>query len=192
MSPSKGIAHRLLALGLLGVCMAAVWFGAIAPLADHYNHKRAAVRDARLLLARYKTIADYGQQVAKFVATTEARNDEAAFLSGPSEAIAVANLQSHLKSIAASSGASFRSASSLPSKVDDNLKLAGVQIALSGSLPSIHKTIHLIETGKPYLFMLRAQLVPLGARSRNKNRLPVELNAQLDVYGVFAASEEPK
>lgn len=192
MTPSRGIIHRLSALALLATCMAAVWFGAIAPLVDRYGLKQQAVRDGRLLLARYKTVADYSQQVANFVASTEAQYDAAAYLKGPSETIAMANLQSQLKSIAASNGASFRSASSLPGKEVDNLKLAGVQIAISGPMSSIHKTIHTIETGKPFLFVLRAQLVPSRQNAGSRQRSELELNAQLDVYGALVSAENPE
>lgn len=192
MSKSKAIFDRLLAVGLVAMCMALLWFGAVEPLASYYADKREAVRDARALLARYKTVADYGEQVAKFVSTTEARNDLTAFMSGPSEAITVANLQSKLKTIATSSGAMFRSATSLPTKDVDGLKLAGVQVALAGPLPSIHKTIHSIETGKPFLFILRAQLLPARHFSGNRDRKPVEINAQLDIYGALTTTEESK
>lgn len=191
MIGSRGIVHRILALVLLAIIAILAWFAAVEPVLGLYAQKRDEVAEAQRLLMRYEAIANYRQRVADFVAETREQHDAAAFLSGDSEQIAVANLQSHLKSIATSSGASFRSASSLPLRTDSQLQLAGVQIALSGPLPSIHKTIHQIETGKPYLFVERAQLQPNRQPSNNPdNRKPVQLNAQLHVYGVLDTPAE--
>ena len=106
---------RLLALLLLLVVLGAVYLVVAAPLLELYAERAALVENKRMLVPRLKAAADDLPELRARVADLRARAGTAKVtLEGPSDAIASANLQSHIAEFAASVGVTVGSTESLP------------------------------------------------------------------------------
>ena len=88
---------QLLALALLLAALGAIYLFAAAPLLELYAERAAAVENARMLVPRLKAAADelpgLRARAAELRATASTHK---VTLDGSSDAIASANLQSHI------------------------------------------------------------------------------------------------
>ena len=93
---------QLLALALLLAALGAIYLFAAAPLLELYAERATAVENARMLVPRLKTTADelpgLRARAAEMRATASTHK---VTLDGSSDAIASANLQSHIAELAA-------------------------------------------------------------------------------------------
>jgi len=117
-SLTTGYQGRLLALLLLLVVAGAVYLVVAAPLLELYTGRAAVLENRRMLVPRLKSAADelpeLRARIAELRATAGARK---VTLEGGSDAIASANLQSHIEELAASVGVTIASTESLPVEV---------------------------------------------------------------------------
>ena len=104
-SLTTGYQGRLVALLLLLVVLGAVYLVVAAPLIELYSSRAAVLENRRMLVPRLKAAADelpaLRARVAQLLASAGARK---VTLEGSSDAIASANLQSHIEELAASAG----------------------------------------------------------------------------------------
>jgi general secretion pathway protein M len=94
-----------------------------------------------------------------------------------------ADLQTRLKGLAEGAGARLRSAQTLPTKSNEQIKYSGSRIDISGSLQSIQRAIYAIETATPYLFITGAVIKTASAPSRPGLVEEPVIQAQLDIVG---------
>ena len=120
--------------------------------------------------------------VQSIVSDTSAQMRGGEFLTGPNENVISADLQTRLKTITESAGAQSRAAQALPLKIVDQIRYSGSRIEIVGSLQSVHRAIHAIESAKPYLFITSAA-IKLSAPA-GRQGIPGEpiLQAQLDIF----------
>jgi general secretion pathway protein M len=176
--------RALFIIGNLAAC-AGVVLVLVVPILTFF-----ADRDERILvqargLARLSAIAEQASNVQSIIADTsgQMRSDE--FLTGPSENVISANLQARLKGITEAAGAHSRAVQALPLKTSDQIRYSGSRIEIFGSLPSIQRAIHAIESAKPYLFITGATLrAPPPATRQGMPEEPI-IQAQLDIFGAL-------
>jgi general secretion pathway protein M len=177
-----GYQGRLLALLLLLVVLGAVYLVVAAPLIELYAGRAALVEDRRMLVPRLKAAADelpaLRAHVADLRATAGARK---VTLEGSSDAIASANLQSHIAELAASVGVTIGSTESLPVEVRGGYRRIGLRYTLSGPYETLLKLIAKLEAATPPLVIENLHIH--GVLRRPGTPSAAALDAGLDVFG---------
>ena len=175
--------RRLLAAGLLAAALSLVLLAGLA-IASHMAGTAAAIEDGRELLGRLE---------ASLVSRPPAEGAEGApepapaeiFIEGPSEAIALAGLQSRLSALAESHGLRLQSATGLPARDEGPLRLIGLHIESSGAIESVLRLVHGLETERPVLILEAMRL------SRTIAEGPARIDASMDVWAALAPMPAP-
>jgi general secretion pathway protein M len=172
---------RLLALSLLLVVLAGVYFVVAAPLLALYTERAALLEDRRMLLPRLRAVGD---EVPALRARAEQLRATAGTrkitLEGASDAIAAATLQSRIEELAASVGATIGSTESLPAEARSGYRRIGLRYVLSGSYETLVKFLAKLETATPPLVIDNLHIH--GALRRPGTPAAAGLDAGLDVY----------
>ena len=173
---------RLLALLLLLVVLGAVYLVVAAPLLELYAGREAVVENKGMLVPRLRAAAEelpeLRARIAQLRATAGARK---VTLDGSSDAIAAANLQSHIEELAASVGVTIGSTESLPVEVRGGYRAIGLRYTLSGPYESLVKLIAKLEAATPPLVIDTLHIH--GVLRRPGTPAAGALDAGLDVYG---------
>jgi len=181
-SLTTGYQGRLLALLLLFVVLGAVYLVVAVPILDLYAGRAAVLENRRMLVPRLKAAADelpeLRASVAKLRATAGARK---VTLEGSSDAIASANLQSHIEELAASVGVTIGSTESLPVEVRGGYRAIGLRYTLSGPYETLVKFLAKLEAASPPLVIENLHIH--GVLRRPGTPAAGALDAGLDVFG---------
>jgi hypothetical protein len=173
---------RLLALLLLLAALSGVYLLAAAPLLNFYAERSAVLENRRMLMPRLKAAADELSGLRARV--TELRSSAGTHkltLEGPSDAIASANLQSHIAELAASVGVTISSTESLPPEVRGGYRRIGLRYALSGPYETLVKFLARLDITTPPLVIDNLQLH--GVLRRPDTAAASTVDAGLDIYG---------
>jgi hypothetical protein len=111
--------------------------------------------------------------------------EDGEILAGKTDGAIGAELQALLKKIAETAGAKVRSIRSLQPKAHGRFRYVGSHIEVSGSIAAIHRAIHVVETAKPYLFVIGGTIrlaPPVGQAGTPQE--PV-IEAQFDIFGAM-------
>ena len=181
-SLTTGYQGRLLALLLLLVVAGAVYLVVAAPLLELYTGRAAVLENRRMLVPRLKSAADelpeLRARIAELRATAGARK---VTLEGGSDAIASANLQSHIEELAASVGVTIASTESLPVEVRGGSRCIGLRYTLSGPYENLVKLLAKLEAATPPLVIENLHIH--GVLRRPGTPQASALDAGLDVIG---------
>ena len=185
LSTSLPTGHRgrFLALLLLLVALGAVYLVVAAPLIELYAGRAALVEDKRMLVPRLQAAADelpeLRERVTELRATAGARK---VTLEGSSDAIASANLQSHIAELAASAGVTVASTESLPVETRGGYRRIGLRFTLSGVYEALLKLIANLEGTSPPLVVENLHIHGV-LRRPGTPAASSALDAGLDVFG---------
>jgi general secretion pathway protein M len=123
--------------------------------------------------------------VQDLVRKAAAQFDRGEFLAGANDGAVGADLQTRLKAIAEAGGTRLQSVQSMPAMQNGAVKYIGARIELIGALVAIQRTIHALESGKPYLFVTAAALKSSSPVARPDQPAEPVIDAQLDVFGAL-------
>ena len=172
----------------------------LVPLLNVYGDKEKILTQKRMLAAKLATAAGelprLNQRLTQLRQASSARK---IFLDGSSDAIAGANLQSHIEELANTAGIVISTTEARPPEVLGPDRKIGLRIAVSGGYESILKFLATVESGSPPLVLDNIQIhATLGGRlslpaypvalpqtPNQPSDQPAEarLDAGLDVYG---------
>ena len=182
-SLTTGYQGRLLALLLLLVVLGAVYLVVAAPLIELYASREAGLENKRMLVPRLKAAADQlpalRARVTQLRAPADARNWVT--LEGSSDAIASANLQSHIEELATSAGVTIGSTESLPVEVRGGYRAIGLRYTLTGPYEALVKLLAKLEAATPPLVIENLHIH--GVLRRPGTPMASALDAGLDVIG---------
>lgn len=154
----RSMASRALALGLLGLLAAVLWVGVVDPIKSRYGENDQAISDGIRLLAGFKSVIAQGRQPGSEISASNLERYRGDFLAGPEDAIIVADLQTRLRSLITARNAELSSARALQPKSRDGLEYLGLGLQIRAEMKSIQEVLYAIETGRPLLFVERADL----------------------------------
>jgi len=181
-SLTTGYQGRLLALLLLLAVLGAVYLVVAAPLIELYSSRAAVLENRRMLVPRLKAAADelpaLRARVTQLRASAGARK---VTLEGSSDAIASANLQSHIEELAASAGVTIGSTESLPVEVRGGYRAIGLRYTLTGPYEALVKLLAKLEAATPPLVIENLHIH--GVLRRPGTPMASALDAGLDVIG---------
>lgn len=188
-------ASRAAALGLLGLLLAAVSLGAIDPIMRRYGDNDRAIADGVRLLAGFRSVILQSRQAGVETSAGDLDRYRGDFLTGPEDAIIIADLQTRLSALITARNAELSSARALPAKTRDGLEYLGLGLQIRAEMKSIQDVLHAIETMTPLLFVERADLRldergTSAGRARNAESVaPMVL--EVAVYGAKWPAEGP-
>jgi general secretion pathway protein M len=180
-----GTSGKALALLIAFAMLGAIYLTAIAPLFSYYESTAQRLHDRQELARRYQNLA--GELPRLRAAETKRRSqrpDGDLLLTGSTDAVASAMLQSTLKDLVEQQGAKLTSAQMLPAETEDSvLRRVGVRIAFSGNLKSLTTLLPRVETTRPVLSIGNLEIHVDGS---NKEGERGALTIAMDVYGFVA------
>lgn len=181
--------QTLFVLGNLAAC-ALVTGVIVVPIFTFFADRDSRIEEQGRVLARLSAITAQAANIQSIVSDTKVQMQSGEFLLGPNENVISADLQTKLKALTESAGARSRAVQALPVKISDQIKYSGSRIEIFGSLQSIFRAIHTIESAKPYLFVTGAALKMPPAAGQGASQEPV-IQAQLDIFGAMQAGIQP-
>jgi hypothetical protein len=178
--------QRGLAVAILIVLIAALYFGVVQPLADNYVADRQTIAQLNDALAKYRrAAAELPARQAQLAALTQDQTGAAGFLQGTNDTLMAAQIQNRIKSLSDAAKVDLRTSEVLPSAEEGKLKRIAVREQLTGSIGGILAVFHGLEaTGSPSLFLdnLSLRTRPVAARA-NAPAADEVIDVQFDVYG---------
>ena len=159
---------QLLAVGLLIVVAALIWFGGVSPLIDWYGDRADLIAERGALAARLEQRATALPELRALAATLPPQVDPAA-LQGASDAEAAAGLQETLQSLAAADNLTVGSTEILPAADDGTYRRIEVRISITSDYPSLVALLSGIAASETPLVVVGLDLTgpPRGLPSAN-------------------------
>jgi len=177
---------KALALTIGALVLGATHFGVIAPLLSHYESTAQGLLERQELVRRYQNSARDLPRLRQAVAQRHDQSfDRDLLLTGSTDAVAAATLQSVLKVLVELEGARLTSAEMLTEETKGDARRVGVRIAFSGPLKLLATVIEGIEMTRPVLFV--GNLDIHTAPDPNGEDEGGTLAIVMDVYGLLAA-----
>lgn len=180
LSPS---ARKLAAVALL-LCALALPLLVLYAVIANFDANQAEIADKRDQLAKFESIARYASRL-----DTQAPDPaEAAFarwfLPDTDPAIAAANLQARLKTMAQSHVVDVTQASNVKPRTVAGVNFVGVSLEMMGRAEGIHATLQDIENAIPLLVIEKSALRadPAGGDPRYD---PVRLNLGIEIWAAL-------
>jgi hypothetical protein len=149
--------RRIAAIGLLAAALGLAGLTAYAAVSS-VQSARQAVREQRETLGRLKAVLALKPMMEKSAQATLSAKDRPEFLTGASDSVIQADLQTWLDGVARQNGVRIMSVGNAPSLQQGGMRFAGLRADISGTNSGIQGTIFAIETAKPYLIIRQAQI----------------------------------
>jgi hypothetical protein len=179
----NGTSGKILAV-LIGVLvLGTIYLTAVGPLFFYYERTAERLQDRRELVRRYQNLArDLPRLRASAAQRFSTSHDAGLLLTGSTDAVAAAMMQSALKELVEREGAKLSSAEMLPPDPGSEIiRLIGVRVAFSGNLKLLTSVIKGIETTRPLLSIGNLDIHGAGAlKTEDADRA---LAVAMDVYG---------
>jgi hypothetical protein len=142
----EGRRGQSLAVALVVILAAFVWWGVAAPLIDWHQTRSMALASQRSMLDTVAVRARELPALRRWLATSRAETAlPGSLLTGDSDAIAAATLQGVIQDMATSAGATLSSEEVLPAVQQGALRQIGLRIALSGRWPVLVSLLQAID-----------------------------------------------
>lgn len=162
---------RAAALGLVAAVLGVVYLLVVAPLIEAYRATDDAIVEAGEMLARYSDIAGRRAALAAQLAELVARQAASGvYLSGETDALAAAALQESVGATVEAHGGKLRSIQILPVSDDGDFKRVSVRVQLTAPLVPLHRILHSLESGRPFVFLDNLDIKTRRARRSRRSR----------------------
>jgi general secretion pathway protein M len=175
--------RRAVFAGVNAAAAALVVGALVLPACDFFAARDARIAEQRALLARLQGVVAQEARIQAMAGETDAQAQAGEFLRGANEGVVSADLQTRLKTVAEGAGARLRSVQALPANTRDEIRYIGSRMELTGSIQAIQRTIHAVESGKPYLFVTAATIKSSPMMQQAASAQEPVVDAQLDLYG---------
>jgi len=178
--------RRGLAVAILLVLVAALYFGVVQPLVDNYLADRQKIAQLKDAVARYRRAAEeLPARQAELAALARDPASAAGFLQGTNDTLMAAQIQNRIKSLSDAAKVDLRTSQVLPSAEEGKLKRIAVREQLTGTIGGILAVFHGLESAAaPSLFLdnLSMRTRPVATRP-NAPAADAVIDVQFDVYG---------
>ncbi len=156
---------QFLAVALTVTLLASLWFGIVSPLISGY-------RDGADELAQRQTLLRHMQSAVEALPALEhapaaARPAPAALLTGATDALAAAAMQSAVQTMASQAGVELASMETLPAEARGAYRRIGLRVSLTTSWPVLVELLRAADQGQPRMLVDDMQLhtVQMGERT---------------------------
>jgi general secretion pathway protein M len=172
----EGIRGKALAFSIAALLLFALYLAIVMPLVGYYDASAQVLRDRRDVLKRYESAV---QDLPRLRAQGQKNRQQSGnlLLTGSSDAVTAAALQSTLKDLVEADGATLESAQTLPAEKLGNFRRVGVRLSFSGSLELLTSVLLGVETANPVLSIGALEL------HSSDEEAGQDLTIAMDVYG---------
>lgn len=174
---------------LVSAVVVATLFGIVQALIFGLYSNYAAVEEKRALLGRLKAIASAGASFETPLLPDN--NTNPLLLSGENEAVMTAALQSWLQDVIGAAGGQINSVNNISEAGENDIRMIGLKVNLSGGMDAIHRTISAIEGNQPRLFIKEIDVHSNYQQTSSEENLPSELTATIVFLGASSVPEKP-
>lgn len=182
------LVRRAAFVGLHTAILIALFVLVLLPIREMLADRENEIVRLSDTLARLKGISQHKPET---LSPGETSLRAEAFLLGPNEGVATANLQARLKMLSEGVGAKLRSVQGLQARNEGQLRYIGARLEIFGALPAIHQAIHAIEDAKPFVTIPNSTLKLSPEIALPGNASEPVLDAQLDVLGAYQSESAP-
>jgi hypothetical protein len=178
-----GIAGRALALVILSAAIGLTYVAIIAPLLGTYQQRAATLSDRRSLMPRIALLAEEVPALrARLAELKTAGTARGATLEGASDALASANLQSHLEQLAAANDVAIASTEAIAAEDRGQYRRIGLRLVVNGKYTAVVKLLGAIEESRPPLVLGNLQIHGLVRGVEIRADFPID--TRFEVYGL--------
>ena len=179
-----GIRGRLTALALLFIALVLLAQYAVRPLLARYGEIIDDIATSQEAIGRYQRIIAELPALKAATARLERSRPLAPFLlPGDNAALAVANLQQRLQTVAKQHGVRIVSVRVLDPADDGPLERIALQARLQAGNQALRDTLYELEAGTPFLFV---EALTINGADRRRKGARDRLDAQLTLAGMRA------
>lgn len=179
--------QRFVAL-LISVVIVAAAIGMIQMLVVGIWSNYASIDEKRALLGRLNAIAS---AAGPFETPLLPQNDaNPMLLSGENEAVITADLQSWLQNVIGAAGGQINSVNNVSEVGENDIRMIGLKVNLSGNMEVVHRTISSIESNQPRLFIKEMEIHSNYQQTSFEENLPVELTATITFLGASSTPDK--
>jgi general secretion pathway protein M len=177
----EGRQGKALAVGITLAGLALVWFAVIFPILSWYQSRAAELAQNQAIAAHMAALTQEIPQLRKAVAAARPQSqDQQILLSGATDAIAGANLQTDLQNLAQTAGTSLDSSEVMPVQQDGALRRIGIQVSLTADWPTLIAFLQAIGTARPR--MIIDQLSLMNSSQSDSANPPVQANFSVSAF----------
>jgi len=178
-----GLPGRALALSILAVLCGLIYVAIVAPLIGLYQSGEATLSDRQLLVPKLERLAAEVPALRTRLAELQAAGTtNEVTLDGASDALASANLQSHLEQLAAANGVIITSTEAIAAEDRGPYHRLGLRLAVNGKYEAVIKLFAAIEEARPPLVLSNPQIHGLFRAVEVRTSYPLE--TRFEVYGL--------
>lgn len=179
LSLPDGRRGQMLALGIGLAGLLLLWLALLGPLWGWYRMRSQELAQQHALASHMQALSQEIPALRAALAAQGPAQGSGLLLSGSSDAIAGANLQSELQDLAGQSGASLDSVALAPVEASGSLRKIGLQVSLTTSWPALIHFLGAIETASPRMVVGGLNLSNAG---------PPGLNGEPPIQASFTVS----
>ena len=161
MSPltlPRGRRGKTMALALLAAAVGAAWLGVASPLLSLHAAGQERLAQQQMLATRMARLVATLPELRRQAASTQRRIGPEPLLSGPTDAVAAAALQTRLQGMAGDAGASLSSVEALPAEAIGGLRRIGLRVALRAPLPVLIRLLRDVHGASPRMLVDDVQI----------------------------------
>ena len=180
----EGRSGRFAAAGILVVLLAVAYLAVLAPVMSFYADTADTLGQRREQERKYRNAVN---DLPRLRDAAKRQSDAASaanmLLTGASDAVAAAELQSSLKDMVEGEGATIMSAAILPAEAEGAFRRVGLRITFAGNIELLTTVLLQIEETRPMLFVGDFDIHQSASEGEDDNPM---LAVSLDVFGYRA------
>jgi general secretion pathway protein M len=181
----EGRQGQLTAIGMTLAGILILWFAIAAPIIGWYQTRAAELAQEQKIAARMTALGQEIPALRKAVQAAGLQDASAQLLlPGNNDAVAGANLQSALQTLASNAGTSLDSSELLPAEPTGALRRIGMQVSVTAPWPVLIALLQAIGTARPRMIVNALSLDSSGDSSGGPNPA---IAANFSVTGFRAA-----
>src|ERR1700744_3881969 len=164
LSLPEGRRGQILATALTLTVLAAAWLGVAKPLLDGYQAGTETPAHPQIVLWHMEGLAQTWETLERTPAAT--RPETTPLLSGATDALAAAAMQSAVQAMATRAGVELASMETLPAEARGGYRRIGLRVSLTTPWPTLTEVLRAADQGQPRMLVDDVQLhtVQVGER----------------------------
>lgn len=178
--------QKIAALALLAVVVASVFFLAVEPVLGRLGAVQSQIGEQRNLLGKFNASIGNDGSISRAEVLAKSGLDAKLYLTGSSDAVRIAQVQSLANTIAGEEGAQITSMRALAGRERGGLRLVGVEAQLTTTIENLQSILYRLENGQPHLLVdsLHIAAPPIvDDAAANASALQVRIG----LFGIVAA-----
>jgi general secretion pathway protein M len=184
---------QVLAVGITVLVAALLWAGAVNPLLAWHAEQTETLRQQSVLAERMASTAALLPALRRQLEAGAAGNraSTAVMLAGATDAIAGANLQEQVQSMASAAGASLASIETLPAEQADAWRRVGLRVSVTAPWPVLIHLLESVNQATPPMLIddLRVHASPATSRPAG---LPLQTSFTIYAFRAAASTRDAR